>query len=211
MVSNFDHSCAKNATNSAQRILQEAELLFAQCGFEGTRVDEIAKMAGINKRMIYHHYGSKEGLYQAVLEKNLMPILQLSNELLKEDLHPAQMYERLLNKYFDFLSEHRVYVRLVGWEVCSEGNHLQTIALRRQAFDQVVDYFELAQHRGQMRPDLCPRALVTVGITLCFTYFAQMRFIQGFSPEDLECPEQHRDWKRSVLALILKGSGLTDG
>ena len=51
-----------------QRILDAAAELFARDGFAGTRVDQIATMAGVNKRMLYHHVGAKAELFAAVLE-----------------------------------------------------------------------------------------------------------------------------------------------
>lgn len=198
----------KNCTNSARRILETAETFFARLGFVGTRVDEIARVACINKRMIYYHYGSKEGLYQAVLEKHLKPMIELSLHLLQEELHPSDMFARLLNSYFDFLSTHRLYVRLISWEVTSEGTHLSTLGFRRQTFEQVVSYFEAAQKQNYLRADLDVRAFLLAGMMLCFSYFSQMQYMQSFYDENIDQSEHFECWKRTVLTLMLQGSGL---
>lgn len=53
-----------------ERILAAAAQVFAGFGFEGARVDEIARRAGVNKAMLYYHVGDKAALYEAVLLRN---------------------------------------------------------------------------------------------------------------------------------------------
>ena len=53
------------------RILAAAAEEFAAAGFAGARVDAVARQAGCNKRMLYHYFGDKQGLYRAVLEQRL--------------------------------------------------------------------------------------------------------------------------------------------
>lgn len=55
-------------SDSRAVLLEAAAGEFAKHGPKGTRVQEIVKAAGINERMIYHHFGSKDGLYRAVVE-----------------------------------------------------------------------------------------------------------------------------------------------
>jgi TetR/AcrR family transcriptional regulator len=202
-----------NATlGSAERILGTAEQIFARSGFVGTRVDEIARAASINKRMIYYHFGNKEGLYQAVLEKNLAPLVEMSRTLLRDrGLHPTEMYRRLLVSYFDFLAAHRLYVRLVSWEIVAGGSRLSSLGIRRQAIDEVVDFFEEAQRQGRLRPDLEARDIVVAGLVLCFSYFSQLSFMQDFFSVDLDRPEQYERWKYTIVALIVEGSRMQTG
>jgi len=57
------------AESTRQSLLAAARAAFAEGGLEGARVDEIAKRAGANKQLVYHYFGSKDGLYTAVLEE----------------------------------------------------------------------------------------------------------------------------------------------
>ena len=63
-------SPARDPEHSRARILTAAHAEFAQHGFDGARVDRIAALAGINKRMLYHYFGNKDDLFCAVLEVN---------------------------------------------------------------------------------------------------------------------------------------------
>lgn len=209
VMNNSEPPADQTQLSSAERILGTAEQIFARSGFVGTRVDEIAKAASINKRMIYYHFGNKEGLYQAVLEKNLAPLVEMSLDLLhEENMHPAQTFRRLLFNYFDFLASHRLYVRLISWEICAHGVRLSSLGIRRQTIDEVVSYFESAQRQGYVRPDLEVRNLVVAGLVLCFSYFSQMSFIQDFFSTDIDTPEQYESWKQTIISLILEGSHL---
>lgn len=54
-------------SDSRDTLLTAAAAVFARHGFKGTRVQEIVQVAGVNERMIYHHFGSKVGLYRAAV------------------------------------------------------------------------------------------------------------------------------------------------
>lgn len=61
----------RNPDATRARILAAAEDLFAAAGFAGTRIDAVAARSGANKRMIYHYFGGKEALFEAVLQHRL--------------------------------------------------------------------------------------------------------------------------------------------
>ena len=61
----------RNPERTQQRILQAAFKEFAAKGFAGARVDNIARRASINKRMLYHYFGDKEALFREVLRRKI--------------------------------------------------------------------------------------------------------------------------------------------
>src|SRR6478735_9846948 len=79
-------SAVKSAIGTRERILRAAINEFAAKGFSGGRIEAICASARVNIRMIYHHFGGKEGLYIAVLEETL---LGLRSEELKLDFEAA--------------------------------------------------------------------------------------------------------------------------
>ena len=64
-------AATRNPQRSRERILAAALKEFAAKGFAGARVDFIARRAAINKRMLYHYFGNKEGLFKAVLRRKI--------------------------------------------------------------------------------------------------------------------------------------------
>jgi TetR/AcrR family transcriptional regulator len=93
---------AKSTTGTKDRILRAAVNEFAAKGFSGGRIDTICGAARVNIRMIYHHFGDKEGLYVAALEETLSG---LRSEELKLDFESVPPMEAML-AVFEFTYEH---------------------------------------------------------------------------------------------------------
>jgi AcrR family transcriptional regulator len=79
-----------------EKILQAAMAEFSTRGLGGARVDSIAQRAGVNKRMLYHYFGSKDDLFLAVMESTYESIRRLESELRLEDGEPLDAMRRLI-------------------------------------------------------------------------------------------------------------------
>ncbi|PRY14629.1 TetR/AcrR family transcriptional regulator [Kineococcus rhizosphaerae] len=97
-------------------ILDVATREFSEQGFAGARVDEIAASTRTTKRMIYYYFGSKEGLYVAVLENAYSRIRDLEQELDVDHLEPVDALRRLAELTFDHHEAHPEFIRLVSIE-----------------------------------------------------------------------------------------------
>ena len=105
-------------------ILAAALIEFAAKGLSGARVDEIAARTRTTKPAIYYHFGSKEGLYAAVLEAAYGGIRDMERGLAL-DLHdPAGSMRRLVEASFDYHASHPDWVRLVCVENIHGGRHI---------------------------------------------------------------------------------------
>ena len=85
-------------------ILTAAEEEFAQHGFTAARTEAIAAKTGVAKSMIYYYFKDKEGLYQAVLERSHVDLLQTVQQLELEHLSPEVALEQFLRALFDCVS-----------------------------------------------------------------------------------------------------------
>jgi AcrR family transcriptional regulator len=94
-------------------ILEVATAEFANKGLSGGRIDEIAAATSTSKRMIYYYFGSKEGLYLAVLEEAYRRMRRIEAELHLGDLSPVQALRRLVEFTFDHHFGNQDYIRLV--------------------------------------------------------------------------------------------------
>ena len=80
----------KKENDTARKILETAAQVFAAVGFEGARVDEIAKLANVNKATIYYHIGDKKVLYEKVNEDKRFAIVDgAMNDLIRPSLYNA--------------------------------------------------------------------------------------------------------------------------
>src|SRR5688500_20300005 len=93
----------RNARDSHAAILQAAALEFSERGFDAARVDRIATRARLNKAMIYYHFGSKDGLYLAVLRGVFSPAGERARRseerrVGKEDIAPLLQEHKTIKK-----------------------------------------------------------------------------------------------------------------
>ncbi|MEE4453287.1 TetR/AcrR family transcriptional regulator [Novosphingobium resinovorum] len=100
---------------------------FADKGFAGARVDEIAAATATSKRMIYYHFGSKEGLYRAVLTEAYRGIRSAELDAGLDELPPLQALERLTALTFDYHFHHPELVRLVMDENMRRAPHVGSV------------------------------------------------------------------------------------
>ncbi len=106
------------------QLLAAAVTEFSEHGYSGARTDRIAQRAGINVRMLYHYFGSKDDLYVAVLEAVLA---DLGHDELQLDAHQVEPMDGLL-QIFNFVDRHFAahpqLRKLLAFENLNEARHL---------------------------------------------------------------------------------------
>ncbi len=141
-------------------ILDVATKEFADKGLSGARIDEIAAATKTSKRMIYYYFGSKEGLYVAVLEDQYRRMRKIEAEQHLEDLAPEAALRKLVAFTFDHHYGNQDYIRLVMTENMERGQYLaqsKTIQeLNVTAIQSVRLLYERGVEEGVFRPGLDP-------------------------------------------------------
>jgi AcrR family transcriptional regulator len=121
-------AASPSRTNDPERtmagILEVALREFADKGLSGARIDEIAAATRTSKRMIYYYFGSKEGLYLAVLEHSYREMRRIEGELMLDNLPPEDALRRLVEFTFDHHVAHEDYIRIVMNENIERGKYL---------------------------------------------------------------------------------------
>lgn len=155
------------------RLLRAATRLFAEAGFSGTTVDEIVAAARVNKRMVYHYFGDKEGLYHAVLADVYSSLAEVELGTLAHKTDVDTLTGEIVRSYFDFLENHPEFVRLLLWENLNDGRGLARIGARvsKDPMLQALGKFlREGIEAGHMRPDMDARHLLISLIGLCLIY-----------------------------------------
>src|ERR1700752_1441647 len=98
------------------KLLVAARRELGSRGLAGARVDEIAARAGVNKQLVYHYFGDKDGLYLAVLELVYEEIRAAERELNLEGLPPERALRKLIETSFDNLAAHPDFIVLLNDE-----------------------------------------------------------------------------------------------
>jgi AcrR family transcriptional regulator len=99
-------------------ILESAEKVFAEKGYDGARIDEIAKRAAVNKALIYYYFENKEKLLEEMIKKNKNEAKALKKSILEEmkSLDKDEM-EYFYHKMFDFLETRKDILRIINTEI----------------------------------------------------------------------------------------------
>jgi TetR/AcrR family transcriptional regulator len=130
-------------------ILEVATTEFAERGFSGARVDEIADRMRTTKRMIYYYFGSKERLYVAVLERAYAQLRDAEQTLDVEHLAPEAAIRELAELTFDHHEAHPDFLRLVAIENIHRARHIERSAVLASINTRAVDLIARILRRGQ--------------------------------------------------------------
>ena len=138
----------RDANATRARILAAAKSEFARLGLAGARVDEIAKQACANKRMIYHYFGGKEALFRAVLVEAYLDIRNAELELELDHLPPREALERLVRFTWAYYLDHPEFITLVNSANLHRGRHLEKSERLRTASRRFVNMVQEILDRG---------------------------------------------------------------
>lgn len=86
-----------------QQLLDVARSLFAEKGFDGASVEEIAHRANVSKPVVYEHFGGKEGVYAVVVDREMHYLLSSMTTALAEEAHPRLLLERAAGALLDYV------------------------------------------------------------------------------------------------------------
>ena len=197
----------KKSELTRERLLEVAEEQFAEKGFFGARVDEIAEAANINKRMLYAHFGSKEGLYSAVLLKTYERLAECERQFIVVGLDPIVSIRNIIFVSFKFLSENPNFVRMLLWE-----NLNKAAAVPREALvklkEPTIDYMRRQIRRGKVmglfREDADEYHTVLSLMNHCFSYFSNIHTMSAILGKDMIAEREVKARAEYVADTIIK-------
>lgn len=154
-----------------RNILEVALAEFARYGFEGTRIDAVAAGTHTSKRMIYYHFGSKEGLYEAVLEFAYRQVRDGEDFSFLKQLPPLEALARYVSHAFHSFSRYPDFIRLSQQESLQGLRFLKKsptiMAMNRTSLGVLQDILRRGQEDGSMRTDIEALHLYMNFIGLC--------------------------------------------
>lgn len=188
-------------------LLDAAVSEFSTYGFEGGRVDRIAQLAGVNKQLVYHYFGSKDDLYRAALEEVYREIRLREQELHLADLEPEEAMRLLVAFSFDYLADHPEFVALINDENRMEARHLKTSDKVTEMHSPIVKLVEETLARGVaagvFNDRFGPVNLYLSIAALSFFYFANRSTLSVIFDRDMASPAQAARRREHVIALVL--------
>ena len=201
----------RRGEQTRERILDVAEALFADHGFEGTALRDVAGGVGIRTPSLYNHFPSKEAIYSAVLERGVEPVLALLSELVQSPPAERPDTRAITQRVMAVLARRPNLPRLVVHEALAGGQHLTPllqkvvgpVLVRAQ---QAVLATPGVERWGRERVPL----LVLAAYHMVVGHFAIAPFYRELAGQDLLEPEALERWTgflADVLELLFSAPG----
>lgn len=197
----------RNAIASRKKILVAGLKEFCAKGFDGARINQIARRARCNIRMIYHYFGSKERLYLAALERVYRQLRSREEELDLLHLDPLSAMSALVEFTFDHMLEHQEFIRMSSNENTLHGRYLKKSKFVPQAsaplVETIKDLLRRGQKEGVFRKNVDPIQLYISILSLSYVHVSNRHTLSITFQQDLSDPKWLAERRRHTREVIL--------
>lgn len=196
----------RDAEATRSRILAAATREFARRGLAGARGDRIARAARASERMVYYYFGSKEGLFRAVLEAAYIALRQAERSVRLDGLPPAQALDEFCRFVWRYYLEHPEFIGLVNTENQHRAEHLKRSPQLAQLVSPVVDLLRALLERGVaagvFRRGIDPVELYIAIAALGYFYLSNSATLSAVLGRDLRAPQRLEAHWRAAAEII---------
>lgn len=197
----------RDAERTRAELLAVATEVFAESGYSGARVDEIAERTRTTKRMIYYYFGGKEGLYMAVLENAYRGIREAEQRLQVDHVDPVDAMRGLAELTFDHHLDHQAFIRLVAIENIHRGEYIGRLdslrSVAQPATSLLDDILARGREHGVFRADVDALDVHLVISSYCVFQVAN-RYTFGFLFDvDFTEPSRRAHLRRMIGDVVV--------
>ena len=180
---------ARDADRSQKDILDAALDEFAAHGLAGARMDRIAERAGVNKRLIYYYFESKESLFLAVLERAYEGIRTEERALSLSQVEPIEAIRRLIAFTWNYYIAHPEFLTLLNSENLHRARHLRRStkmhSMHSPLVSTIADVLERGHKAGLFRAGVDPVQLYVSIAGLSYFYLGNCHTLSTIFERDL--------------------------
>jgi AcrR family transcriptional regulator len=150
----------RDPERTSAAILAAATREFAENGYGGARINEIAARADVNKRMLYHYFGGKDALYLAVLEATYIGIRSAEFDLHLTDREPVEAIRELARFTWQYFLDHPEFLSIVSTENLLKAKFLKECTgiteKHSPLISNIAEILERGHRQGQFRAGADP-------------------------------------------------------
>ena len=198
----------RTAALSKEKIIKAAIAEFSLKGFDGARVDEVARRSGVNKTLLYHHIGNKDRLFTAALEATYQSIRARQSEFLASRMDPKTGMRRLVHLLMSLWVENFEFGRLLANENFLGGKHVKRSKLignmYRKLVDSLNDLLKRGVEQGLFREGIDPVDLYISVSSLSAYYVSHHHTLTTLFHVDLMHPRRLRQRENHIVDMVLR-------
>jgi len=198
---------SRNPEKTREKILREATAEFAARSYDGARVDSIARRCRLSKNMLYHYFGSKEGLFIAVLEHMYEIFRKRQRDFAARAGDPVKAMRQLVEHTFSALLDHPEVIALLNSENLHHGRHIKRSRRVRNLYDPLVDTIREVLRRGVaegvFRPNIDPVTLYISFSSMAYHYISNQYTLRAIFDVDFGTSERRRAWLNHIGDMVL--------
>ena len=199
---------ARDPRGTQQGILDAAFIEFTDHGLSGARVDAIAARTGTNVRMIYYYFGSKEGLFIAVLEEMYRRFNEAEAKLSLADVPPLDALVAVIRFMWVHYQKHPEFITLLNTENLHRGKHISKSLRAAEYSSPAVSVLGEVLARGVrqklFRDDVPARDVYLMIASMGYFYLSNRFTLSAFLGEQLETPEALAHWESFVIDAVMR-------
>lgn len=197
----------RDAEKTKAAILRAARDEFCEEGFNGARVDAIAARAKANKRLLYHYFGNKEALYEAVLLDAYQEIRRGERELRISQYDPIEAVDRIIRFTFRHFLANPWFPRLLSVENLQNARFVKKIKdldqIRSPIVGELQEIVKRGHAEGIFRTDVDPMQLYISIISLCYFYVSNMATLSVVFGKDLSQFALIQDREAQAVQMVV--------
>ena len=191
----------ENDLNEKQiQILEVAETLFAEKGFDGTSIRDISKEAKINVAMVSYYFGSKEKLLESLVLYKTSSLKELLIDLIDEQLEPVEKMYKLIDLYINRLNCNQGIYRILHFELASKKRVLELDSfsdIKKTNLKSLEIIIREGQAKGVFRKDITIELLTPTILGIYFHFQMNKPFFEKLL--DLNTEDEYNNYIKTTL------------
>ena len=196
------------ASATRESILRAATKVFAKHGYDGGRVEQISKAARSYDRMIYYYFGSKEGLFIAVIEEAYRRFNEAEAALALDEAQPAQALTSVIRFVWGYYQKNPEFITLLNTENLHRGRHIGKSLRASELSSPVIGVTARVLAAGVQqkifRADLAARDVYLMIAAMGYFYLSNRYTLSAFLGESLDTPAALARWETFMIDAVLR-------